>query len=68
MEARTYALDPALGMLVGCEEGCGKKGRMMMVKEPTEAYKAKFECTYCGEVRYMSYKTWVPFLSFHISK
>lgn len=70
MEARTFALDPAMGMLIECDNYCGEEhgARMKMVEEPTDTLKAKFVCTHCGEERYMTYKAWTPFLSFKIEK
>lgn len=63
MEVRQYAYHTSLGYLMGCPESCNDDARMEMIKEPTEALKAKFQCTNCGEEQYMTYKIYSIFTS-----
>lgn len=64
MEAKRYALDPVMGMLIDCRNMCGAPERLELVEEGTED---TFKCTGCGAEREMRYGTWTPFLSLHFS-
>lgn len=59
MEKREFALDPALGMLIECDNYCGDEhGARLKMVDYGEA-----ECTRCGEIREFGYGGWTTLLS-----